>query len=71
MDRTVLPANPAGEAADGVAGAEDRASMALPRGSNKDNGREASRPRAADRTATMAGQGALIDRNSANNALAP
>ncbi|MGE5113605.1 MAG: hypothetical protein ACM3JB_22305 [Acidobacteriaceae bacterium] len=39
MDRTVLPGNPAGEAADGVVDAVDPASMVLSQGSrvNKDN----------------------------------
>ncbi len=70
MDRTVLPGNPVGEAADGVVGAGDRASMADSQAGrvNKDSGREASRPRVAGRTAIMAGRAAPIGRSSAGNA---
>lgn len=70
MDRTVLPGNPAGEAADGVAGAEDRPSTAdnRRRVSSRGSGREANRPRVADRTAIMAGPAALTGKSSANNA---
>lgn len=70
MDRTVLPGNPAGEAADGVAGAEDRASTALPRVSSrdKDSGREASRHRVADKIVATAGQAVPTGKNSADSA---
>ena len=68
MDRTVLPGNPAGEAADGAVGVEDRASTADSRAgrANKDSGRGASRARVADRIAIMAG--VPTGRNSAGNA---
>ncbi len=71
MDRTVLPGNPVGEAADGVVGVEDRASMADSQVGrvNKDSGK-ASRPRVADRIVIMAGRGAPIGRNSAGSARA-
>lgn len=70
MDRTVLPGNPAGEAADGAVGVEDRASMADSQAgkANQDSGRGASRPRAAGRIAIMAG--VPTGRNSAGNARA-
>lgn len=75
MDRTVLPGNPAEEAAGGVVGAEDRARMAHSQGKGKgsrdNSGRGDSRPRVADRIAAMAGQGALTDRNSAGSAPGP
>lgn len=67
MDRTVLPGNPAGEAADGVVGAEDRASTAdSPHrvSKDKDSGRGASRPRVAAKIAAMAGQDVPTARNS-------
>lgn len=73
MDRTVLPGNPAGEAADGVAGAEDRASTALSlvkdsRDNRDNNGRADSRPRAADKTVAMADRAVPIGRSSVGNA---
>ncbi len=70
MDRTVLPGIPAGEAADGVVGAEDRASTAdsLHRVS-KGSGKGASRPRAAGKTAIMAGsRDAPIGKSNGNSA---
>ncbi len=71
MDRTVLPGNPGGEAADGVVGAEDRASTADSLGRvnrDRDNGRVAIKPRAADRTAITVGQDARIGRSSGASA---
>jgi hypothetical protein len=69
VDRTVLPGNPGEEAADGVVGAEDRASTAdsLHRVS-KDSGRGAIRPREAGRTAIPAGRAAPIGRSSGSSA---
>jgi hypothetical protein len=68
VDRTVLPGNPAGEAADGAVGVEGRASMADSRAgrANKDNGRGGSRPRVADRIAITGG--VLTGRNSVGSA---
>jgi hypothetical protein len=73
VDRTVLPGNPAGEAADGVVGAEDRARMALKqgRGSRDNSGRADSRPRAADKIVAMAGRAVPIGKNSADSVPGP
>ncbi len=70
MDRTVLPGNPAEEAADGVVGAEDRANTADSLGRvSKDSGKGAIRPRAAARTAITAGSRvALTGKSSADSA---
>lgn len=70
MDRTVLPGNPAGEAADGVVGAEDRASTALSQvKDSKDNsGRADNRPRVADKIVAMAGRAVPTARSSVGSA---
>jgi hypothetical protein len=71
VDRTVLPGNPGEEAADGVVGAEDRASTAdSPHRASKDrdSGRGAIRPKAAARTAITGGRVARIAKSSAANA---
>ncbi len=74
MDRTVLPGNPAGEAADGVVGAEDLASTAdrparVSKGRvNRDSGKVAIKPRAAAKAVIRVAPADPIAKNSANSA---